>query len=503
MKGFMHIVEILLVVILIFFAFMQFTKIPSVGEDWSKIKLSVTGNDMLKALEKKNVNWFDETLITEKFDKVFGENIIYSVTLKNVIKPKIKIGCLCSDEEYAIVESILSEKSFPMNGVNITFEMIKVSNAEELFSLDFDVALIYGQKNINKEALKRFLWYDKGVMEISDLKIADDSHKTIFGVDTKGSLSSSSKIIFSDASKELGNQAEKIYTYFEHIPFFYDTFEDTEKWFDASLGNVGKLSPSLNLSHDCISSPEQTFTRFFNSFTTGDIDFDVYLKDGASVFIKTGRSSSYDYFASISSNESLGYSSFYRKAASLESIGWNDSYITNPNVWHHVKISVRLDELTLYIDGKKVASAQIAGVISSNISFYSLCGEAYIDNLRITFEDDKIFENFLENENTTQVYDDKNKILLEQIGTRTSACIINYNIEGVGKGRTVWLSNSTQYTSDEYKTLVKALLVWVAGDEYRVKMADIKKPVSTFIYKTLNEDMLQNVKIILELGYVY
>jgi hypothetical protein len=95
---------------------------------------------------------------------------------------------------------------------------------------------------------------------------------------------------------------------------------------------------------------------------------------------------------------------------------------------------------------------------------------------------------------------DENKILLKQYSTNIPACIINYEISS-GKGRTVWLSKSD--VSEEQKIFIKSVILWASGDTYTLIKRDIKDPVSVSIYKVLNEDMFQPIKIEMKLGYLY
>jgi hypothetical protein len=508
MKGFMHVVEILLIVLLVFLVFTQFANIPRISDDWSRTKLSLAGSDMLKALERRGVNWFDKRELEDEFNKTLPENLIYSVLLENVIKPEIKIGCLCDNGEIDTLKEILKPGWFAVNNENVTFEIIKVSDKDGLFSLDFDVVLIYGYEDLSpgqyQYALRNFLSYDKGVVEIFDPQIIDDVQKNIFGLDSGSVNAGTGEIEFSDSSKENGRETNKIYDYFHHIPVFHDTFGNLDQW---SVGGNAEISstqgdpePSVKLTGN--SESDYMYTRYYRSFGSGDIDFDVYLENGASLFVGFRRAGGYEYLASLSASASAGYDSFYRKSP-LQSIFSNTSHQTDPNVWNHVKIEVKGGELKLYNNGEKVAEATVSLGSPSNITMFNLGGEAYVDNLRFTHEKGYEFENFLEpSENTTQLNNDGNKILIKQTGSNLPACIINYNVEGIGKGRTVWISNNSDYDSG-YRTLVKSLISWAAGDEYRVIRADIKSPVSTHIYKPFNRDMFQNVKIVLELSYIY
>jgi len=512
MKGFMHIVEILMVVVLLFLVFAQFAAIPGISGDWAETKLGLMAHDILTTFEKKDVSWFNQSSLAKEFNGTLPENIIYSVTLQNVLKPKIKIGCLCTASEYAAVKNILTPDSFVINGLNTSFEVVQIGSVNELFSLDFDVALVYGHHQDyeslagNPMPLRRFLDYDKGVVEIIDQPKIDAMQQNYFGLNTSSTMSDSSGIMFSSPSEINGRDANKIYEYFTHIPMFSDAFESVGQWFGGSMSSQGSPPPSISLSdNDCTSDHESAVTRFYNTFRTGEIDLDVRLSTGTSLLVGFGKSSDYEYFAMLSSNQSGGYDAFLRKAP-YQSIGANASHLTAPGIWHHIKIVVKMNELVLYNDGQKVATGQAAGLLYYNIILINKCGEVLVDNVRVTQTGPKEFENFLSAENTTQLTGNPNKILLLQKGTNLPACVINYNIytseERIGNGRTAWLSEAAS-VSDDYRTLVKALLAWAAGDEYQVIKADIKKPVSVYLYKPLNRDMLQNMKIVIGLGYLY
>jgi hypothetical protein len=506
MKGFMHVVEILLVIVLVFFVFMQFASIPSISGDWTKTKLSLMGSDVLRTFEKKGVDWFNETSLRKEFNQTLPENLIYAVTLENVIKPKIKIGCLCNGSELSAANAMLSPGWFMINGVNTTFDIVKVNNLNESFSLDFDVALIYGYRNLTQSIapMRNFLGYDKGVVEITDIPRIDDAQKSIFGLNSTSQRSGGMGIVFSAASRENGKEINKIYDYFEHIPLFYDSFERLDQWAgDANLSSAGNPTPSVKLSgNDCFSDAKFIFTRFYDSFKAGEIDFDAYLPQGSSLFIGFVKSGGYEYLASLSTNASNGYDSFYIRSP-LQSTGSNMSHLTQPLRWNRIKIIADGASLSLYNNGEKVASAMSAGVSPSNISLSARCGDAYVDNIRVTEGENKDMDNFLQNENITQISNNANKVLLVQKGTNLPASIINYNVEGIGRGRTAWISGNANYASEDYRTLVRSLVTWASGSEHKIIKADIKNGVSSYIYRPMSRDMFENAKIVLELGYLY
>jgi hypothetical protein len=506
MKGFMHVVEILLVIVLVFVAFAQFSGIPSMSSDSASTKLHILADDSLRAIDAKGVDWFNGTAVANEFNRTLGENMIYSITLNNVIKPRITIGCLCNGADFARVQSLLSPGWFKINGVNTSFDVVQVTDPGKLFSLDFDLALIYGYRDINGNdfyALRNFLGYGKGVVEIFDALGTDsmNAQRDIFGIAAGAKTSDGSSIIFSESSADVSRETGKIYKYYSHIPKFYDSFENLDQWSGAGdIAGIGNPLPSVKLSgNDCVSENVFLFTRDTATIGSGDLDFDVYLSPGSSVLVGFGKGGGYDYFASLSSNRTNGYDAFFRRSP-MQAIGTNASHLTQPQKWSHIKISLAANEFVLYNNGERVASAPAEDLASSNATLINKCGDAYVDNLRLTYDDAEL-PNFLAGENITQAVPDPGKVLVLQKDSRLPACVINYNVQGINNGRTAWISSSS--ATGEYKSLVKSIVSWAAGDDYRTVKADIKKPVSSYIYKSVGNEMMQNAKITVELGYLY
>jgi hypothetical protein len=513
LKGFMHVVEIILVVLLAFFVFIQFSSIPKISTDWPKSKLNLLARDMIFSMDRKNVNWFNETEV-ENYLKTLPSNVIYSVELHGVIKPNIKIGCVCNDTQINELENIFSPGWFVINGKNITIDIQK-TDLDFAFSQAFDVVVLMDYYDLTnyEEQIRNYLKYDRGIVEIFDMNesILDSVQKNIFGIDTTDKIPSNEKIHFSEKSKDAKNEIYKALKYFTHLPFFYDDFPNnalTFKWTTISGTpeidyNSGKPEPSLVLTgEDCGSDNTWIYAQNVN-FKSGTIDVDVYIKEGGvfNFFFRfDGRSRS--YIASFSANESMGYDSFYRMdSGSIESIGYNISHTTSPNEWHRMRIVVDGNRFELYNDGKKVAWAYDRFYESGLIGMKNLCQNVSVDNVKLTFDQNHEFENFLnQNENVMQRENDENKILLKQYSTNIPACIINYEISS-GKGRTVWLSKSD--VPEEQKIFIKSVILWASGDTYTLIKRDIKDPVSVSIYKVLNEDMFQPIKIEMKLGYLY
>lgn len=83
MKGFIHIVEIVIITLVMFMVVLQFATIPRVRSNWDRTKLMLLGNDLLFSGEKKGIDWFNENDIDYYMNKSLAKNIIYDVKIKN------------------------------------------------------------------------------------------------------------------------------------------------------------------------------------------------------------------------------------------------------------------------------------------------------------------------------------------------------------------------------------------------------------------------------------
>jgi len=509
MKGFMHIVEILLVVVLVFMVFAQFSSIPRISTEWSDVKLKLMGSDLLSSMEMQGVDWFNESELRDKFNKTIPVNVIYNLRLENVVKPKIRIGCFCDNAEFNELVSILSPGWFEINDDNVSFEVIRIGNVTEIFNLDFDVSFFPDYVNLETQEipLRNFLKYDKGVVEIADLTNMDSVQEDIFGLRFSGLTPNSNDIPFSSESELVDNEIYKVRKYFYHIPIFYEDFEGLNQWGTKSgnpvLTEFGDGKSVKLQGTDCGTTNTWIYT-IYDQFYEGEINLDAYMEGG--VFYLNFRldpSTNQSYLASFSNNSSIGYDSFYRQSGSnIIPIGSNQNHITSGNEWHHMKVVVKGGNFELYNDGELVASASDNTYNSpGSLGIYNRCGESYADNVRTTFKKGYEFQNFLSSsENVTQFGDEVEKIVLVQ-DSGVSASVINYRIQE-GKGRTVWLSGGDTST-EEQKILIKSLMAWASGDSYDILKGDINRPVVIPFYKTYNKDMLQEVRIVLAMGYLY
>ncbi len=224
MKGFLHIVEIVIAGILVFIIAVQFMAISLPEFDWQRTKLMLLGNDILFTLDKKGIDWFNSTEVDSEISSLLPENILYSLEIRNTFKPYITVGCICDDQEFDILDysedndGILSP--FELNGHQIEFHMRKIDPISPIFPHDADVIVSWDYNLTSYQAqLMNYLSDAGSFMEIRDLDESDiDSiHRDILGVVWNESLNvGSGYIYFTPDSSE--NEFYPIVKYFYHIP---------------------------------------------------------------------------------------------------------------------------------------------------------------------------------------------------------------------------------------------------------------------------------------------
>ncbi len=224
-KGFMHIIEIVLVTLLLFFIFSQFIYIPRTTSNWSETKLRLTANDILSVLESSDVDWFDANKVKEAIadlqnKNIVPGNIIYSITLDNVVKPEIKVACvMCSDDEIELITEALSD--FAWNGVNVHFIIQKEDSLDKAFYPYYDVVVIMSQEDLttsNTDAMQNFLDLDKGIVEVFDVSSYDNNQRAFFGInDSSTNANNLNDIKFSPEVKRAGSQIYDIYKLFTNM----------------------------------------------------------------------------------------------------------------------------------------------------------------------------------------------------------------------------------------------------------------------------------------------
>ncbi len=245
-KGFIHIVEVILIIIIMFLVIWQFTYIPGAKTEWSRTKLTLQGNDILFSLDRKGINWFDSEEVETEFNKAFNlTNILYDLKLKNVIKPRILVGCICDDTEFATANGILNP--FVINGkwVNFTLDKIDPSDISEIY----DVVLLWDFNLTGYKQVSSYLEADKGIVEVRDLNEEEinnfEVQKNLFGLRYNSSLPSPGiqSIAFTKSVSYANSTYYNIFKYFYHTPNSTGGLIEEPFLFPDFLGSNERVSP--------------------------------------------------------------------------------------------------------------------------------------------------------------------------------------------------------------------------------------------------------------------
>jgi len=252
-KGFVHMIEVIIVVVMALFAFYQFSYITTPDVDWERTKLTILGTDVLRVMDETNVNWFDAVAVKSNLTNLISSsNIVYNVELDNVIKQNINIGCLCAVGEVAGIVDALQPNPLYINSENITFTVNRIdpSNLNALLNPIYDVVIIPNYVDLNTQNLRRYLGLDKGVIELFSLTQGQVSgaQTDVFGLYWDVDIpNGAGDIVISPYAKNPGPETYTIYKYFNSFPNTTgDGYFQIGHEFEDYLGANSKVVPIGN-----------------------------------------------------------------------------------------------------------------------------------------------------------------------------------------------------------------------------------------------------------------
>jgi len=302
-KGFLHIIEILLVTLLMFIVISQFTYIPSIRSNWPRTKLYLQGNDIILSLDKKGIDWSNASRVQEHIESLLPQNVEYDLRFKNVIKHDIRVGCLCNDTEYGdIYDALTSPSDFTINGRKITFFPEQIDPSDPVFSVRQDVIImrehaldrLMGNPDYSNR-LETYLSSDRGVIEIADLNNTElmdfPFQKQLFNLNfTPTLIPDNNDIRFSTTFGEYSLKPT-IEKYFYHFPNSSGEFYDKPHYFSNFLANIERVYPDDDIR-------EKIILRQMTSGTpvpAGIINYNVADNMGRTVWLSETDSFSADY----------------------------------------------------------------------------------------------------------------------------------------------------------------------------------------------------------------
>lgn len=189
LKGFLHISEIIIMIMLIFVMLFQFSTIPKMRMQWERPKLTLMSQDFINVMDRSGIDWLDADDVATRFSDALPATMGYTLTTKQDVRPVIKVGCVCNLVEFNIVEQeILSD--FDLNGLRRRFVLERINPANLKFATDTDVIIYWGSPDIadlsqDDTNMRRFLAMGNGIVEFSDLDEPNASkqwHKDVFNL---------------------------------------------------------------------------------------------------------------------------------------------------------------------------------------------------------------------------------------------------------------------------------------------------------------------------------
>ncbi len=187
-KGFLHIVEVIIMVMLIFVMILQFSTIPKMRTNWDRSKLILMSHDLLYSLERTGIDWFNTTETKEKIEEVLPVTMGFSVSISQDVRPLIKVGCVCNQQDFNVLrEEILTD--FDLNGHRRYFDIERIDPLSIKFPADSDVIFFWGYRDLDglqQRDIKRFVSEGKGVVEFSTLEqyqAEEPWHQDIFNLE--------------------------------------------------------------------------------------------------------------------------------------------------------------------------------------------------------------------------------------------------------------------------------------------------------------------------------
>jgi len=186
-KGFIHIAEVIIVILLVFVILFQFASIPHMRTDWTGPKLGLMANDVLYSLDRSGIDWFSDDDVKSGLVAILPNTTGFIVKTQQLVRPVITVGCVCDEADYnAMKDGILTD--YYLNGPRRSFVVSQIDPGDIRFPLTNDVVVFVGYGDLSSSearALDRYLASGRGVVEFSDLtetQAGQAWHQNAFGI---------------------------------------------------------------------------------------------------------------------------------------------------------------------------------------------------------------------------------------------------------------------------------------------------------------------------------
>lgn len=504
MKGFINIVEMIIIVIVLFIAFSILFPGFAYRSKWSEALTILKSKDLILTADRigKLYDYSFTALALQDFlDMTIPTNetgLIPWSEAEGTIKSKVIIACNCTGEEINNLTSWLS--GLKLNGREIE-STICYSNLEPVNPCreSSDVLFIWGYKNLSLyiDTLQKYLRKGNGIVEMSDIKpedLDDDpAHTEIFGLKGgKGNIKEiaiydefRSNIVFCPSATLINrkpcNATDIIYTpwkYFYHIPLPLKATEAVSYIqtdglsYSCSYINKGVFKLQANITGE--NEGDSVKYKFWICDST-KVYLDTDLNGNADIEVQEG-----DYFSIPDFHNLTRNHTFYLNYINQDMIGvsfrsefkFTDfvKYEFGCSGGDHPGNPQRPPEKSIpkgWCEGKKPWAG-----------YYII----------------------------TPGSEDLYKILL-QMDVKTTkneplpAVLLNVSYES----RAAWVANFTeQEVGDDERLLLISLLLWASNKKAMgILLPEIKVGFKTSYINTVNKDMFEVYKFNLGLGYPF
>ncbi len=185
MKGFVHVLEIILCALMVMIVLTQFSSLYLKQSSWPKNYLSMASRDMVYTASFLGDDWQNSSFIQASMDKIlFSSNIEYESGLKNAVKRNMIVGCFCTADEMPLLKTQLD--SFELNGRDMTFKVLDMAGVQDWNSLDVIVYAHYQNMDTDRVKIMPFLEKDRGMILAAPLTQAiiagDATLREVFGI---------------------------------------------------------------------------------------------------------------------------------------------------------------------------------------------------------------------------------------------------------------------------------------------------------------------------------
>ena len=545
MKGFIHVIEIIIITMVMFIIMLQFTFVPGIPQDFSREKLSLFSNDVLSVLDKGGINWLNRTAIEERMNAVLGNgNLVYDINIRNGIKSPIIVGCICSEIEFSSLGQILTPFSANGQRVEFQFERLKPPSQilppafepadatlplfyDVIIAMDYDLAgdTSSGPYDYTQQ-LYSFLGNGKGIVQIRDLDSAELSlaerrgkiQRYFFG--TESNLSSIPDGMALDFQVGVNSSYWNIRKYFHGLPAYFEDFDDGTAggWVSQSgswaiQGGRYFQAPSGNgLTHyQGINRSEVAFSAKINSPSGTGSQFLVWRSGGRT-------DSKFYYFGSETIGTTDKISVGYSENGVMQQLAQNTAINLLPDRYYEYKIVHSGERVRAFIDNSLVFDIS-SSLFPSGLVGLKISGDGMADDVRVGIPDPSSFPNFLGANEKISVsegygFSDNNIIIEQEDGPPALIANKEFSVPSdidnpltfqstpvFLSGRVAWLSNGPD--SLENQELIRSLVVWASGDEYHIIQRTTPDPVIATFVKTIDGDFFQSLEIILKISYTF